>query len=159
MKEISPELARHKRLLENKDALPSMYINDISKLFGHLMSRDCDSEGLSIGYRRMFRILCEQDGITQVELAKRAKLSTPSVSTALGKMEQDGLVRRETDMNDRRKVFVYITEKGREQDEFIRSRCHRLDDIMMRGISEEDKARLNTVLRQILVNMLEEGDN
>ena len=120
---------------------------------------DSPQDNLSQGYRRMFHILCRKDGITQVELAREAKLSSPSVSAALYKMEQDGLVRRETDSKDRRKVFVYITEKGREEDNIIRERCRQTEERMLRGITDEEKQTLKAILRKMLLNMLEEADS
>ena len=98
--------SRTRRLLDLSDPEPSMFINDISRLFGKLVSQDSPQEGVSHGFRRMFMILCARDGITQVELAKASNISSPSVSSALNKMEAEGLVKRVPDENDRRKVFV-----------------------------------------------------
>ncbi|MBR6101226.1 MAG: MarR family transcriptional regulator [Ruminococcus sp.] len=148
---------RPRELLDRENAEPSMFINDIAKLFGKMISHESE-EGLSHGYRRMFGILCFRDGITQIELAKAANLSAPTVSNALNKMETLGLVRREFDKTDKRKAYVYITEKGRAQDEYIRSQCREIEQVMMRGVTEEERAALISILKKMLRNMLEEGD-
>lgn len=159
MKKIAEEEKRRPRsLLDRPDAEPSMFMNDIIKLFWQLASHDSPQEGVSNGYRRMFIILCKHDGITQVELAKAAQLSSPSVSTALNKMEIDGLVTRVPDERDRRKVYVYITEKGREQDRYIREQCHNAEMVMMKGFSPEEREQLMGMLRRMLINLLEEDD-
>lgn len=147
---------RPRRLLDRADAEPSMFMNDITKLFWQIASHDSPQEGVSNGYRRMFHILCRHDGITQVELAKAAQLSSPSVSTALNKMEADGLVKRVPDERDRRKVYVFITDKGREQDKYIREQCRSAEAVMMNGFTPEEREQLMAMLRRMLINLLEE---
>ena len=157
MKKIPEELQLSpRRLLEMEDAEPSMFIVDIAKLFGKMANRDTPEESMSHGFRRMFRILCMHDGITQVELARAANLSSPSVSAALNRMEAEGLVKRVPDDTDRRKVFVYITEKGREQDDRVRVRCKEAERVMMRDIAPEEREQLISTLRKVLKNLLEE---
>ncbi len=159
MADLTEEMKlRPRRLLEKEDAEPSMFITDIAKLFTQMVRRSFPENEPSHGSRRMFRILCMHDGITQVELAKAAGLSSPSVSAALNKMEADGLVRRDADKKDRRKVFVYITEKGRSQDDQVRRRCKEVETIMLKGVTAEEREQLITILRKLLRNMLEEGD-
>lgn len=149
---------RAKRLLECSHGKPSMYINDISKLFEGRLSRACEVKGVSRGYRNILRSLSRNDGMTQYELVREAHISAPSVSVALSKMEQSGLVRREGDKADNRKVRVYLTEKGRDHDNFIKSRCDENDRIMLKGITEDEQETLNSLLRRVLENMLEEEE-
>ena len=52
------------------------------------------------------------------DLAAAVKQPLPAVSRALRQLEQDGLIERITDPNDRRKTLVRITPKGYEL-------CHR----------------------------------
>lgn len=155
-KPTADDRSRPRRLLDRPDAEPSMFINDISKLFWQIASHDSPQEGVSNGYRRMFHILCRHDGITQVELAKASQLSSPSVSTALNKMENDGLVQRVPDERDRRKVYVFITDKGREQDKYIMKQVRNAEAIMMKGFSAQERDQLMAMLRRMLINLLEE---
>lgn len=145
-------------LLEMPDPAPSMFINDISRLFRKTIHQTGEVENVSPGYRRMFSILCAQDGLTQQELATAAKLAPPSVSAALNKMEEQGFVKRVHDTKDRRRVMVYITEKGRQQEAIVRERFFETDKKLMRGISQEERQALNATLRKLLRNLLEEGD-
>ena len=149
---------RPRRLLEKTDAEPSMFIADIANTFGRMIASDFPDEGASDGYRRMFRTLCVNDGLTQVELARATGLTSPSVSAALNKMEADGLVKRVPDERDRRRVYVYITEKGRERDREIIARCREVESIMLRGVSESERSELLRLLRKLLCNLIDEED-
>ncbi len=155
--ELTQERAR--RLIEKEDATTSMYINDISKLFEYRISRQHDGKGVSHGYRKMLGLLMDKDGVTQLELVKSCRLSAPSVSIALSKLEADGFVRREADKTDYRKVRVFITDKGREHENNIRALCRKNDSDMLKGLSEEEIETVNYILKKILINMLEEIDN
>ncbi|MBR1764806.1 MAG: MarR family transcriptional regulator [Ruminococcus sp.] len=147
-----------RNLLEMQDPEPSMLINDISRLFHKTIHRDAGSENVSHGYRRMFAILCAQDGLTQQELARLAKLSPPSVSAALNKMEEDGLVERVHDTQDRRRVMVYITKQGRKKDQLVRGLFKSRDELLMKGITREERATLNELLKKLLRNLIEEDE-
>ena len=149
---------RPKRLLENPDAEPSMFIADIANTFARMIANDFPDDSVSEGYRRMFRTLCVRDGLTQVELARAAGLTSPSVSAAVLKMEADGLVKRVPDEKDRRKVYVFITEKGRQRDREIIAKCLEIEQVMLRGISAEEREVFMSLLRRVLTNLLKEEE-
>ncbi len=147
-----------KRLLEKEDAKPSMLINDISRMFGHRVRRESERAGISHGNRKLLMELSHEDGVSQLSLVKHTHLSAPTVSVALSKLEADGLVRREADVTDLRQVKVYITDKGREKDDFIREKCHETEEIMLDGISKDEYDSLITTLKKILSNLIDEEE-
>lgn len=54
----------------------------------------------------------KNDTVYISEIVKRLKISKPAVSKTLKNLETKGLIRRETDPNNRRKTFVCLTSKG-----------------------------------------------
>lgn len=151
---LTRQRARH--LLEKDDAKVSMYISDIARLFDGTVSAAVERKGMSRGYRQILFHLAHEDGVTQLSLAKLTHLSAPTVSVALGKMEQAGLVIRKADKDDLRQVKVFLTESGRKQDEFIREKSDETEEKMLEGIGEEEREQLVNTLRKILINMLDE---
>lgn len=147
-----------RKLLTKDDATPSMFINDISKMFGQAVKRESERVGISHGYRKMLMCLSHEDGITQLQIVKRTHLTAPTVSVALSKMEAEGLVKRSTDEKDLRQLRVYITEKGREKDRFIRQKCEETEEVMLKGVSEQEQEQLLSVLRKILKNLIDEEE-
>ena len=69
-------------------------------------------------------------------------------------MEEEGLIRRETNEDDQRAVRVYLTEKGRGHDEFVRENLLRADRIVMRNFSEEEYEVTKKVLLRMRDNIL-----
>ena len=62
---------------------------------------------------RVLRVLEEAGEIEPTVIAREACLHLPSLSRILKTMEQDGLVQRREDEQDRRKTFIAISEAGR----------------------------------------------
>lgn len=145
---------RAMRLLEKDDATPTMYISDIARLFECTVSSAAERKGMSRGYRKILFHLAHKDGVTQLELVKLSHLTAPTVSVALSKMESDGLVKREADKNDMRQIRVYLTEKGRAHDDFIRRVSRETEEQILKGLTDDDITELNRMLRVMLENMV-----
>lgn len=142
------------RLLDGNDVKPSMYINDIGRIFNKTVFRATDRVDMSHGYRHILFHLSHQDGLTQLELAKMTHLTAPSVSVALSKMEKDGLVKRKADEHDMRKIRVYLTEKGKEHNDFVWNKCQETEEKMLEGVTAQEQEELCRIMRKLLVNLL-----
>lgn len=140
-----------------KNGTLSMLINDLSKLFDNRMRREAENIGVSSGYRRLLFHLARNDVLTQLDLVRRTHLSPPTVSVALQKMEFEGLVTRRANSEDLRETLVSLTERGHELDHAIRKKLEETDEIMERGLSDEEKALLKRLLLQIRENMIADG--
>ncbi|MDR0199297.1 MAG: MarR family winged helix-turn-helix transcriptional regulator [Streptococcaceae bacterium] len=55
----------------------------------------------------------ETDDVTPSDLAEDGQISSARVATLLAGLEDHGLVKREIDKHDRRKIIVKLTGKGR----------------------------------------------
>lgn len=142
-------------MLERDDATPSMYINDISKVFNTTVGRAMERMDISHGFRRILFHLAHNDGMTQLQLVKLTHLTAPTISVALAKLESDKFVIRKTDEKDMRQVRVYLTEKGREHDNFVRRKCRETEEIMLKGITKEEQEQLCDLLKRLLKNLVE----
>lgn len=58
--------------------------------------------------------ICENGKATPTELARKYALSTARIATILNRLEAKDLIVRVHDNRDRRKVFIYLTDKGKE---------------------------------------------
>ncbi len=70
----------------------------------------------SSGDLRLLRIVAhhQDDGLTPSILAQKLEIALPTVSRKLSVLEKQDLIQRKVSPDDRRKTFVYATEKGRE---------------------------------------------
>lgn len=80
---------------------------------------------------------------TLKELSIGANLANSTVSEAIDRLEKEGLVKRERDTADKRRVLIYVTEKALlYKKEFEEKNLKILQDIL-KDISDED---LNCIL-------------
>jgi DNA-binding MarR family transcriptional regulator len=63
---------------------------------------------------RVLNALCDQDRVSQVNLAERVNADTTSLARMLDRMENAGLVTREAEPADSRVNLVTLTENGRQ---------------------------------------------
>jgi len=69
--------------------------------------------GLSEQQWRILRVLWEVDECTSADLAKKTLLPSPSMVGIIDRMSAKGLVIRQRSNEDRRIVYLSLTDKGR----------------------------------------------
>jgi DNA-binding MarR family transcriptional regulator len=70
--------------------------------------------GLTSAQILILQTLIDEGQLTAAQLAERISLSQATVTTILDRLESRGLVIRERDTQDRRKVRVLITDEGQK---------------------------------------------
>jgi DNA-binding MarR family transcriptional regulator len=73
----------------------------------------------------------------------------------LSRLEKLGYISRVADPDDMRALRVYLTDKGRELDRDSFRRLREADDILMKGINEEESAFLTKLLTRMRDNILD----
>jgi homoprotocatechuate degradation regulator HpaR len=63
---------------------------------------------------RLLRTLADQGAKSSLELSQRCVIQPTSLSRILAKLEEDGLIERSEEKQDRRKRRVRISERGRD---------------------------------------------
>ena len=106
---------------------------------------------VSFGHWSFLRILWEADGLTQRELSERAGLQEPTTYAALKAMEKLGLVTRKQLPDSRKKVYVFLTPKGRALRPKLVPLAEEVNEVALAGISQEDIA----ITRRTLLVMIE----
>ena len=95
--------------------------------------------------------------ITQSELSKQVCMGMSTVNGVIDRLEKKGLVLRQRDIKDRRKVFIHVTKAGKElkkkapsllQEPFLKS---------LRKLSEQDQADIAFSLERV-VQLIETND-
>lgn len=139
---------------------PIKFCNEISRLFRAKMRQNDDSEGVMSqpGAHLVLSRLAVCDGITQLELVRATHLRPPTVSVILQKMEAEGLVERKCDEHDRRAVRVTLTEAGRALDRKNIETIHRIDEVALRDLDENEIAILMKLLPKIRNNLLDSNE-
>jgi DNA-binding MarR family transcriptional regulator len=73
-----------------------------------------DKLGITYPQYLVLLVLWEQDSITVNEISQKLILNTNTVTPLLKRMEMQGIITRNREGSDERKVIVKLTEKGRQ---------------------------------------------
>ena len=91
--------------------------------------------------------------MTQRELGERVGINGPTMVTALNSMERAGLVKRVQNRDDRRKINVFLTERGHRLKSKLWQLASEVLEIGLSGLSPEQVKSLNKMLSQVRVNL------
>lgn len=105
---------------------------------------------VSFGHWVFLRILWENDGLTLSRLSEEADLMVPTTFSAIKAMERLGYVTRRQQPDSRRKVYIFLTEKGRALREKLVPLAEEVNRVALEGASPEDiEATRRTLLRMV----------
>lgn len=105
--------------------------------------------GVSSGMWYFLRLLWQEDGLTQRELARRIGLMEPTAVTALAGMERAGLVHRVKHTTDRRKINVFLTEAGHALKAKMLPIAHEINAEGLAGLTRSEVKTLLSLLKRI----------
>ncbi|MFC1879479.1 MarR family winged helix-turn-helix transcriptional regulator [Chloroflexota bacterium] len=87
------------------------------RIFSGLLSRvsqaDIESSNILPAYFGVLYALKDGKSLSPTELRRYVFTGLSNLTTLIDRMERDGLVQRERDHEDRRRVCVHLTEKGK----------------------------------------------
>ena len=101
-----------------------------------------EAEGLSEGNDAFLLLLTREDGITMGLLADSLGIGAPSATKIATKLEEMGLVRRESSRIDNRQNHCWLTDQGREMAERLASAYSQIDAEILARMRGKDHDRL-----------------
>jgi MarR family transcriptional regulator, organic hydroperoxide resistance regulator len=128
-------------------------LRDTYRGFSRVLQSKIAPHGVSIGQWYFLRVLWAEDGLTQRELSQRVGMMEPTTVTALNGMERRGYVKRVRNSKDRRKINIFLTDKGRALRARLLPFVPEINTVASRGISEADLDQLRTLLAAMKKNL------
>ena len=87
------------------------------------------------------------------DIEEAFQLSHPTVSGLLSRLEQKGFIALRPDPTDRRCKRIYILPKGLEVDEMMHQTVRSIEEQIVQGFTEEEKAQFAGLLQRAIDNM------
>ena len=112
--------------------------------------------GVSFGHWAFLRILWEKDGLTQRELSEQAGVMEPTTFSALKTMETLGYVARKQMHGNRKKVFIFLTHRGRALKAKLVPLALDVNRVAVRGASAAEIAVTRKTLLAMIANLAED---
>ena len=141
---------------ERPDDAPAWLIQRASRTLRVLFLRLMESRAAGVT-PEMWLVLSRlfaRDGQYQTQIADSTFRDRPNTSRILAGLEERGLVRKERDGDDMRRMRVYLTERGEEFVREVAPMAARTRDGLYRGLSDEELRQFRVILRKIEKNAL-----
>lgn len=123
-------------------------VRDLYRAIIRMLSQRLAEHGIHVAGWYFLRVLWQQDGLTQRELAARVGTVEPTAVTALRVLEQQGYVRRERNARDRRKSQVFLTEEGRALREVLLPISQEVNETSAAALAPAERQMLEALLRR-----------
>ena len=123
------------------------------RAFDRVLNAHLSQRGLTSGFWYFLRAPWQESGATQKRLAELNNVTEPTTVTTLGAMDRLGLIRRERNPQDRRKVSVFLTPRGQALKSELMPLAHRINEVAAAGISPDEIATCLSVLKRMSENL------
>ena len=145
-------ILRHWREAVPNDRLAHL-VKDATRALVRGLSIRLSEHGVSFGHWTFLRILWEGDGITQRELSEQAGVMEPTTFSALKAMEKLGFVTRRQLPDSKKKIYVFLTPKGRLLKSKLVPLAEEVNEVAVRGVPASDVAATRRTLLAVLENL------
>ena len=108
--------------------------------------------GLTIGQPKVLDYLKDHDGAGQKDIARGCHIEPGTLTTILNRMEDAGLVERRMLNGNRRSLYVFLTDKGKEQLELVTAAFAEMEAEAFRGLSETERKTFMDLFLRIYAN-------
>jgi DNA-binding MarR family transcriptional regulator len=111
-----------------------------------------DVHGLSLTEWRVVAILGRFPDLTATDIMARGAMDKVPVSRAVARLEERGLVRREADSEDRRRLTLRLTPRGVRLFNAVVPEALAYETRLLSALEPEEAAQLDTLLGKLLAS-------
>jgi len=145
-------ILKHWREAVPNDRLAHL-VKDATRALLRALQMRLTAHDVSLGHWTFLRILWEKDGFTQRELSEEAGVMEPTTFSALNAMEKLGYISRRQMPDNRKKVYVFLTPKGRQLKDKLVPLAEDVNRIAVASVPAEHIAATRRTLLAIIENL------
>ncbi|MFJ5520970.1 MarR family winged helix-turn-helix transcriptional regulator [Streptomyces griseoluteus] len=127
----------------------SLQLAGIGRIVRDAVDARLADDGLSLRHLGVLSHLAASPGLSISELARRAKISAPSMLATIRQLEADDLVERTTPNGRGNTAQLQLTGAGRTARATALTALAALDDVLLADFSSPQRDTMGTVLRDL----------
>lgn len=149
------EKVSHEDLVEMQQAMGSLgyQIRYAYRAFVKALAEELGPYRVTTSQWSALRVLWQYEGLSQVELAQRMMVEKASLTPVLAAMEAGGLITRRRNLEDKRKVKIYLTTAGRGLRGKVLPLGARINKRATRGLTAQETQTLHALLAKVMANL------
>ena len=145
---------REKSIRRNLNSLVKVSSKSVGAYLSSNLPTDLtESEYILLGYISL------NEGKSTCDIASSMGLAKGTVSETIKSLIEKGFVFTKRSENDKRRFFLYPTEKAKKRHEDVKTCFKEIDNSFEKGITTEEKEIFIRVLEKIENNIVEGGKN
>jgi len=129
------------------------WICQTSRAFERAMNDELAPRGITYRQAQVLWHLAHEASLSQSDLAERMRIEPPTLVGILDRMEREGWIRREGDINDRRRKLVTALGKARPVWSQIVACADRVRARATDGLQPHELQAMRDLLKHILNNL------
>jgi DNA-binding MarR family transcriptional regulator len=117
----------------------------------HRMSRRVEAAlgGPTLEQWRVLDLLSDGEGHPMTEIATHAMVPPPTLTKIVDRLIESTLVYRRPDEADRRRILVFLSERGQEEHDTLAPRVALAEQDVVADLDQADLARLTDLLERL----------
>ncbi|GGA78126.1 MarR family winged helix-turn-helix transcriptional regulator [Ornithinibacillus halotolerans] len=127
-----------------------------SKSIQEAIKHDISNQGMRTSDFSILEALYHKGRLTVREVSEAVLINTGSITYVIDKLEKKGLLERSNCKEDRRVVYIQITEEGKQLMDTIFPQHQQVIEELFDGIAEEDIETTINVLKQVGIKASQE---
>lgn len=128
-------------------------VRNASRVLAKSLQSRLAEHDVSFGHWAFLRILWVTEGLTQRELSDQADVMEPTTFTALKAMEAKGLIERRQLHGNKRKMHIFLSDKGRELKDTLTPLAIEVNNIALADVTEADIRTTRRTLLAMINNL------
>jgi DNA-binding MarR family transcriptional regulator len=131
-------------------------VSQIKQLGGRIFDRilvESKIDAFNGAQGRILYVLWQSDSIPIIELSRKTGLANTTLTSMLDRMEASGLIEREYDPKDRRKIQIKLAKKAREYRTAYDRVSKKMIDIYYEGFTDDEINEFEEYLTRVLDNL------
>ncbi|MCL1140837.1 MarR family winged helix-turn-helix transcriptional regulator [Shewanella pneumatophori] len=93
--------------------------------------------------------LWQEEGVTQTALSKRCDVANYTMTRLLDQLQQQGLITRHQDAENRRAFQIYLTDNGKALEQDLVREAERVNEAFLDNLEFEERAQFLLLLNKI----------
>ncbi|UCV23596.1 MarR family winged helix-turn-helix transcriptional regulator [Ferribacterium limneticum] len=139
---------------ENWDIRLGFLMHDVSRLRRIVFDDFVKPLGVTRSQWWILAYLSRHDGMIQTDLAAVLELGKASLGGLIDRLEASRLLERRADPVDRRVKRIYLSKDGQQLIKELRVKSHEMSELILKGLSEQDRLTLTNLLSHVKTNLL-----
>ena len=131
-------------------------VKDATRSFQRSLQMRLADYDVPFGHWTFLRVLWEHDGLTQKQLSDEVGVMEPTTFAAVKAMESRGWVERRQIAENRKNVYVFLTDAGRALKTTLVPLAEKVNCLAVAGLSAEDIVTARRALLAIITQLAQD---